>query len=90
MRLLIGPDAGPGEESFDLTVCSPEWLAERCRYEGIVDGRHHAILNMDSFDERSLRRWLERRVSSVEAATWPEVAERLERLGYWKFKDYHE
>lgn len=29
VRLILGPADGPGEESFDLTVCSPEWLAAR-------------------------------------------------------------
>ena len=36
LRLIVGPKDGPGEESFDLTVCSPEWLAVRCRQQGIV------------------------------------------------------
>ena len=29
VQLLAGPADGPGEESFELTVCSPEWLAVR-------------------------------------------------------------
>jgi len=35
-RLYIGPAADRGEESFDVTVCSPEWLAARCQREGVV------------------------------------------------------
>lgn len=31
VQMLVGPADGPGEESFELTVCSPEWLAERCK-----------------------------------------------------------
>jgi hypothetical protein len=87
-RLLIGPQGGTGEESFELTVCSPEWLAARSREVGIIDGRHHAIVNRDRFDLAELRSWLERRVSSVEGSTWREVAERAARLGYWEFEDY--
>jgi hypothetical protein len=34
-RLIAEPTDGPGEESFDLTVCSPEWLAVPCRQQGI-------------------------------------------------------
>ena len=26
VRVFAGPADGQGEESFDLTVCSPEWL----------------------------------------------------------------
>jgi hypothetical protein len=34
-RLVVGPADGPGEESFDLTVCSPEWLSARSKETGI-------------------------------------------------------
>jgi hypothetical protein len=71
-------------------VCSPEWLAAQSRRKGFIDGRHHVIVNMDEFDQRQLRRWLEQRVSSVESPTWPEVGGRLARLGYWEFEDYRE
>jgi hypothetical protein len=90
VRLIIGPHDGEGGETFDLTVSSPEWLADQCRKEGIIDGRHNAVVNMDMFDERALRTWLEQRVSSVEASTWQEVANRLARLAYWEFEDYRE
>src|SRR6266436_7192437 len=89
-RLMVGPRDGPGEESFGLTVCSPEWLAERCRDGVPVDGLHHVIVDWESFDERVLRRWLEDRVHAVEAATWQGIANRLCRLGWWEFEGYQE
>ncbi len=89
-RLMVGPRDGPGEESFDLTVCSPEWLAECCRDCVPVDGLHHVIVDWESFDERVLRRWLEDRVHAVEAATWQGIANRLCRLGWWEFEGYQE
>lgn len=33
-QLLVGPADGPGEESFDVTVCTPEWLSAACREAG--------------------------------------------------------
>ena len=89
-RLMVGPQDGPGEESFDLTVCSPQWLAERCRGGAPVDGLHHVIIACESFDERVLRRWLKDRVHAVEAPTWQGVASRLCRLGWWEFERYRE
>ena len=89
-RLMIGPQDGPGEESFDLTVCSPEWLAERCWGGAPMNGLHHVIVDWKSFDERVLRRWLEDRVNVVEAATWQDIADRLCRLGWWEFEGYRE
>lgn len=88
VRLLVGPTDGPGEESFELTVCSPEWLAELSRTQGLVDGRHKVVVNLEQFDQRRLLQWLEQRVSAVDAASWHEVAQNLARLGYWEFEDY--
>jgi hypothetical protein len=88
VQLLVGPADGPGEESFELTVCSPEWLAERCRSGGPVNGLHHVIVGWDTCDERVLRSWLEARVHAVEAATWAGVAGQLRFLGGWEFENY--
>ncbi|WP_405065335.1 immunity 8 family protein [Kribbella sp. NBC_01510] len=77
------------EESFDVTVCSPEWLAKTCReVGGIYDARHHLVVNLEDFDVRALCAWLAARVQAVEAESWSEIGERLGRLGYWEFEDY--
>ena len=88
VQLLVGPADGPGEESFELTVCSPEWLAERCRSGELVNGLHHVIVGWDTYDEQVLRGWLEARVNAVEAATWDGIASQLRFLGGWEFESY--
>ena len=87
-RMLIGPRGSSGEESFDVVVCSPEWLAARCREVGLYDARHHLVVNVEQFDKRQLRTWLESRVNSVHAQTWTQIGERIGRLGYWESEDY--
>lgn len=88
-RMIVGPLDAPGEESFDVTVCSPEWLATACRQTGgIYDARHHVVVNVDEFDQQTLRAWLSARVHNVEADTWSAVGDRLGRLGCWEFEDY--
>lgn len=88
-RMIVGPEDTPGEESFDITVCTPEWLAVQCRAQGgLYDPRHHLVVSLDTFDRQTLRAWLEARVRAVEAPTWREVGERLGRLGFWEFEDY--
>lgn len=86
LRLLVGPDDGPGEESFDLTVCSLAWLTERVRGDGVFDGRHHLVV--EHFHWPTVRSYVERRVQRCEGATWRDVAEQIARLGYWEFEDY--
>lgn len=87
-RVYAGPADGPGMESFDITVCSPEWLAAACRKVGLYDARHHVVVTVDDFDQRHLRDWLKRRVASVDGKDWNDVATKLARLGQWEFEDY--
>jgi hypothetical protein len=86
LRVLAGPADGPGEESFDLTVCSVGWVRDRVRRDGVFDGRHHLIV--ESFDWPILRDYVERYVKRCEGATWRDVTEKLARLGFWEFEDY--
>jgi len=86
LQILAGPDDGPGEESFDLTVCSLAWLTERVRRDGVYDGRHHLIVEW--YDWPKIRALVERRVQQCDGATWRDVAEKLARFGYWEFEDY--
>lgn len=84
-RMIIGPHDGPGEESFDVTVCTPEWLA-RTANGGFYDARHHVVVNLAAFDKNALHNWLAKRVASVQADSWPEIGERLGRLGQWELE----
>lgn len=88
--MLVGPTDGLGEESFDITVCTPEWLAEACRQVGGIDNpRHHLVVNFDDFDKRARSTpGSQQGVQEVQADTRAEVGERLSRLGYWEFEDY--
>lgn len=88
-RMIVGAPNTPGEESFDVTICSPEWLAKTCRHVGgIYNARHHLVVNVEDFDVRELRSWLAARVQEATGESWPEIGQRLGRLGYWEFEDY--
>lgn len=62
-QMLVGTADGPGEESFDITVCTPEWLAQTCRkVGGIYNPRHNLVVDFEEFDKRALHAWLAARV----------------------------
>jgi hypothetical protein len=44
---------------------------------------------LGSYDERTLRRWLEARVQAIEAKAWGGIAEQLRFLGKWEFDGHH-
>jgi hypothetical protein len=41
VQMLVGPAEKPGEESFDVVVCTPRWLDRWVREDGPLIGRHH-------------------------------------------------
>ncbi|CAN5183944.1 immunity 8 family protein [soil metagenome] len=86
VRILVGPADGPGEESFDVNVCTPEWLRDEIERTGPMVGRHLLIVNR--WDVETVSRAISGLVAKVEGLDWQAVGERLGRIGYWEFEDY--
>ena len=88
LQLLVGPAGDVGEESFDLVVCSPDWLTERIAQVGPVEGLHHLVVTDWGWPEISS--FCARRVAAIEGTTWREVAESLHQFAAWEFDGYDE
>jgi hypothetical protein len=86
IRLLIGPSDGPGEESFDVLVCTADWLAREIERDGMQLIRHTLV--MDSFDLRRAMARLRHEVSLASGATWEELVLSLVQIGRWEFDGY--
>jgi hypothetical protein len=85
VQVMIGPQDAEGEESFDVLVCSPDWLDRECSVEPLL--LEQMVCTRD-FDWLAIRELIERRVSAISGATWTEVALKLDRIGRWEFADY--
>jgi Immunity protein 8 len=83
---LVGPSPGEGEESFDITVCTPSWLNVACERDGFVVERHHLIVQSYDFD--FIRSTLVKLVEAYGGPTWRETAAKVSRIAYWEFEDY--
>jgi hypothetical protein len=88
VQALVGPDGGPGEETFDIMVCTPAWLAERLNGGRTLVGRHHFFV--DRFDTQRVLDGLTQVIEAESAETWDELAGRLARIGKWEFEDYQD
>lgn len=86
VQIIAGPEGEPGEESFDVVVCSPGWLSDQVRAHGPTSGRHHLVV--ETFDWPVLRKYFVNLVHSCEGEDWSEVAAKLSRHGAWEFEDY--
>jgi Immunity protein 8 len=86
VQMMVGPAGKPGEESFDVLVCTPRWLDRRVREGGPLIGCHHLVI--ERWDAARIRHYLTDAVESEEAPTWPELAIKISRIGKWEFEDY--
>jgi hypothetical protein len=82
----VGPADGPGEESFGVTVCSPQWLAAKIEREGPLILRHYIVAS--EFSWPTIEAVVERVFASIVADTWDEIAHEVARIGHWEFEDY--
>ena len=88
LQVVAGPEGSDGEESFDITVCTPKWLLENRNNDDIIIARHNII--MFKYDWLKLVERIENFVRGCIGADWNECALKLSRLGYWEFEDYQE
>ena len=70
-QMMVGPTDAAGEESFELTVCTPQWLAALVARDGIYDARHYVIVDFETFDRTTLHSWLTKRVEAVQQILGP-------------------
>lgn len=84
IRLIVGPDDGPGDESFDVLVCTPIWVGDVIKRDGPQIGRHRLLV--DPFDLPAAVSFLKDRFEAVEADDWSTLCEQLARMGHWEFE----
>jgi hypothetical protein len=88
LQIMAGPQGSPGEESFDITLCTPTWVKRQAEEEMIVSGRF--LLIIAHYDYGLVYRYIATYLSKCSGDEWPEVAEKIARLGHWEFEDYRE
>jgi hypothetical protein len=86
LQAMIGPDGSDGEESFTLSVCTPDWFRDHCMKQSPIIGSQ--TLFVAKYDYVSIKRFIERAVQRVEGDNWGEIAQCLCWLGEWEFANY--
>lgn len=88
LQAMIGPADCEGEESFDMVVCTPEWLKRTYPATEIILGCHYLIVFR--YDYENLAGYIARFAERCSGESWRDVAQQLTRLGKWEFEDYQE
>lgn len=87
IQIMIGIKGEEGEESFNIILCTPEWIKVNYGPEDILIGRHHIIVQEYNYER--LEKMIKEYIAKSSADTWGEIAEKLARLGHWEFEDYN-
>lgn len=86
LELMLGKVDEKGEESFDMIVCTPDWLKEHHNKNDILFGRHYLIVF--EYNYQAIFDKLNQYVNSIEAKNWDEIGLKAGRIGHWEFEDY--
>ncbi|MBO0880214.1 MAG: hypothetical protein J2P17_07630 [Mycobacterium sp.] len=86
VQLMIGPEGGLGEESFDVMVCTP-----RSRHQAIdpsdPDSEKY-LLVVERMDADVIAGHVRDYLRDLDGATWRDLALQIGTLGRWEFEDY--
>jgi len=88
LQVIVGIKGVDSEESFDMIVCTPSWLAEQFSKDDVVFGEHYLIVF--EYNYSRIKKKLEKYVNSLEEENWEVLASKIDRIGRWEFRDYQE
>ena len=86
LQVMIGVKGMDGEESFDMIVCTPEWLKVQMSCNDLILGLHYVFVK--EYDFNRIKQKIEDYVRGINGENWNEIAQKLSFLGKWEFEDY--
>lgn len=86
LRVMIGPQHQDAAESFNFTVCSPEWIKKECAADGFI--WRWDVLIVNEYNRIEIKKIIEKFIARSAAPTWLQVAEQISRRSNWEFDNY--
>lgn len=86
VEVSVGTQGSPGEDLFQVMVCTPRWIDQFALGSGPLIGRH--FLFVKRWDWTAVREYLTHAFEQEQGDSWADLAARLGRIGKWEFEDY--
>lgn len=83
---MVGPIGENSAESFDILVCTPDWIRDCYLEQEFAWGRH--LLIVKEFDIQRIKAFISAYVNRQSGKSWAEVAVKVSRIGSWEYEDY--
>lgn len=86
LQIEVGPKGSQSADTFDVMVCTPQWLKQRYKPTDILHPSNYLILF--EYDYKRLVNFITKYCTRCSGETWEEIARQLSRLGHWEFTDF--
>lgn len=86
LQAFIGPKDIEGEESFDIELCTPQWINEKLDKLNIMKGCH--LLIVKEYNFTNIRNYINGYVEKCYGENWIDIANQLSAIGRWEFDNY--
>lgn len=86
ITVLVGPKNTEIQESFNVVVCTPQWLLKMYNENDTILGQNKLIVF--KFDMERILARIKKLFNNCEGDTWNDIAIKLSRIGHWEFENY--
>lgn len=86
LQMIVGRVDKEEEESFDMIVCTPQWIKSNHLKGDVIFGLHYLIVL--EYNYESILNTLTQYVANIEGSTWEDIANQLSKIGRWEFENY--
>lgn len=86
LQIEVGPAGSDTADTFDIMVCTPEWLKRHNKPTDILIPLNYLIVF--EYDFSRIMGFIEKYCSKCSGETWEEVATQVGRLGRWEFEGF--
>jgi len=82
LEIFVGFEASPGEERFDLTVCTPHWILELLKEDDPMMG--HGIIIVSNYSYPQIVEYIKSYVKMCVGSNIDDAMRRVGLLGEWE------
>ncbi|WP_447642282.1 MULTISPECIES: Imm8 family immunity protein [Chitinophagaceae] len=88
LEISVGLKNEKSSEQFGITVCTPKWLLDNKKGDGIIFDKNYLIVF--EYNYQRLYNKIKSYIEMQNGSTWEELALKMGRISYWEFEDYQE
>ena len=86
LQVMIGPESEEGSESFDIMVCTPDWIKNNLSGQKAIWGLHYLIVF--EYNITFIKKYISNYLVNCTGSNWQDIAKKISYIGKWEFENY--